>query len=504
MSDWFSGIGIKLVGDTSEAPPGFTEVAHWQCVQGHKFSMRRASLGRRVRCSASPCPDCEELIRDTERRTREYEQVVAKAKESGLTVTDGLATYQDQKSKLRVRCSRCDSCLQPPVAADKLKQGQGCRQLGLIRRSATRRKSFADVQQIVASHPDGLTLLSGPDDYQNNRSPLSFRCIEGHEFPAPLDRIQRKSRPVGCPYCSTSLGQTVASAVATTLLAVTPRIESSPPFLIEDWDPSRKPLRFDAFFEGVAVGDERYCVALEYQGRQHRNPTHYYHQNAVRGPTEAFKLLRQGDAHKVAACSRQPNTALVLVHEPEEKMSLDLVFQDVVSAIEDSLPALTMDPGYQARLAELRTSRLDEVVKEFRIHTASFTRLCSVLNQKEIDVVTWDPLAKTAECQCRRDGNRWIAKIGNLLGGVNVDRKGTGCPVCKGRLTGKRKRLKEDEVIRRAADLDWLPLWTPGSYTGRKQILRWKCASLACDQTREMDLDHVLRGQCRCHRRDTL
>jgi hypothetical protein len=438
-----------------------------------------------------------------ERKRHHYEAAVAKAAESGLEVIDGPEAYENQKSRLHISCGRCSTCSFPEITADKLTRGQGCQQLGIQRRAATRRKPAEELQKAVDSHPEGLTLLSDPAEYKNNRTELRFRCANQHEFSAPLTRIQQKSLRNGCPHCATSLGQMVATAFTAKLLGVMPLIEYCAPFLMTDWPSSRKPLRFDAFFAAVTVGDERIDIALEYQGNQHTDPGHYFHRSSVRGRESAVELLRQGDEHKVLACDRRPSTALVLVYEPNQIQPMQSVFDDVQLAVECAIPALSKDPEYQTRLAVLREGHLDDIVSEFRIATTLYARLSAILNAKNIDLISYDPMGRTADCQCRKDGHQWTAKVANLLGGVSVIRPGTGCPKCKGRKTGERKRLPETEVIVRAAAKGWVPMLAPGAYIGRKQKLRWKCANPACGRERDSDLDHLLRNGCCCQRYST-
>ena len=143
---------------------------------GHEFTLPFSSLLRRQRKGKTACPICHTQHHDTVRRRSEFAAVKAPAETLGLKITSTDADYINQKSKLTIRCERCETCTARPIAASKLKIGQACRKLGLEKQAQKQRLDFTAVQAAIAAHPDQLTLISGADEYINNRSPLQLRC----------------------------------------------------------------------------------------------------------------------------------------------------------------------------------------------------------------------------------------------------------------------------------------------------------------------------------------
>ena len=264
--------------DTETVP---TRPMQLRCLAaGHEFSLAFSSLLRRQREGKTACPICHTQHHDTVRRRSEFAAVKAAAETQGLEIISTDADYINQKSKLTIRCNRCETCTARPIAASKLKIGQACRKLGLERQAEKHRHDFRTVQDAIAAHPDQLTLISGADEYINNRSPLQLRCAAGHEFSSTLLNLTRKDRIRGCPKCGLPYGQALCSALLGHLFNATPSIEASPPALIAASPNPRYPLRFDAWFPDVIIAGIQTAVALEFHGSQHSDAEHYFHQRA--------------------------------------------------------------------------------------------------------------------------------------------------------------------------------------------------------------------------------
>lgn len=469
----------------------------WRCQEGHLFSISLHSLQRRVRQGVIPCPVCSQAEKDRSRQEQEFTDIVAAAGRTGLSVTSPVSAYLNQHSKLSVTCGSCDPCTAAPMSAAKIKGGQGCAIIGREKSAAARRLSFDAVQHVVADHPMGLTLLSGPDHYQNNLTPLLIGCLNGHNFEASVSDLQRRDRIRGCPDCAQNKGQAVATAILSALLGVEPLVEYSPAFLLRDWLTERGPLRLDAFFPEVKANGQTMSVAFEYQGAQHFDPEHHFHKKSCHGAGIAFRRLQEGDEHKVAACAAEPGVVLVVLADDGAE-TLTALCVEIADALEAVLPELYLDADYQERLKALADSdHLHLVLRDALISSSNIERLARQLDDREINLVSYDPVAGRASCKCRVCNHEWDARENNLLDGVSTDRTGTGCPRCNIVQRGRKKRLAEITVVERASKAGWIPLWLPGTYAGQTQKLDWACAKPGCTGQRHSDFDHLLRRTCR-------
>ena len=489
--------GLELL-DGFQSP---TQPVRWRDALGNAFRLSLNSLKRRLRQAIPASPVQARQAADAERQAAEYHAVVSIAARNGLTVTSPLQDYRQQTSLLTVTCGRCQPCTAQPMTAAKLKAGQVCHLLGREKQADARRLPFARVQATVRAHPEGLELLSVVGEYQNNVSPLRLRCVNGHDFTMTLSDLQRRRPCRGCPECGRTRGQATATAILEELLGVPAIKEYSPAFLLERWPADRDRLRLDAFFPGVTLAGRTIDVALEYQGRQHSDPAHHFHQRSRYGAKEAYARLQQGDRHKREACARRPDTALLTIDDREHRASLPQLRDDLIAALAAALPRLTGDVAYQERVARLsKNAELEQRLRERHLAGSDDARLRTELDWRGIDLLHYDPVSCRAQCRCRRHGTEWEAHANNLLDGVSVERKGTGCPDCKREAVGRHKRLKEATVIARAASRGWRPRWSPGTYLRQSQKLDWACLNPACNADRHTDFEHLMRSRCQCQR----
>jgi hypothetical protein len=285
------------------------------------------------------------------------------------------------------------------------------------------------------------------------------------------------------------------TAILAGLLGVSAEVEFTPDFLQADWPRERGPLRLDAYYRDVPVGADLWNIAAEYHGAQHFDPAHHYHQQSCHGEVVAYQRLLQGDRHKVAACAAQPNVVLLVLVDHEAGGSLQRLLTDVTAALEYAIPAIADDHDYRVRKRSLADPDvLDDYLRQSAVAHSTVTRLRVQMEDRGVELVTFDPIARRATCQCRC-GATWEARANNLLDGVSTDRRGTACPVCSPKARGRKRRLSEQSVIARARHFGWLPLWLSGSYSGQTQKLDWGCATPSCLGRLHSDFDHLQRGR---------
>ena len=456
---------------------------------GHEFTLPFSSLLRRQREGKTACPICHSKHQDTLRQRTEFAAVKAAAQTLGLEVTSTEADYINQKSKLTIRCDRCETCTARPIAASKLKAGQGCRKLGLAKQAQKHRLDVTAVQAAVAAHPDQLTLISRADEYVNNRSALRLRCAAGHEFSSTLLNLTRKDRIRGCPKCGLPYGQALCSALLGQLLNATPSIEASPPALVAASPNPRYPLRFDAWFPEVVIAGIPTAVALEFHGSQHSDAEHYFHQRAKGGVKAAAQRLADSEAIKRELCQREGIALVEIYQDKSEHYEPQAWLADIDRQLLAQFPTLALDHDYQARKSIEPVQMAAALVKGILLTNTRLIRLKHELASREIELLSPDVSGTRANCRCTRCEHTWDAQINNL-------QQGTGCPSCAQLKRANKRRLTEAEVIARAKTLGWKPRWQAGHYQNNRAKLDWACQH--CGHQIQRDFDHLIQRKRRC------
>jgi hypothetical protein len=483
---------IRLAG-TFLSP---TALTHWACSKGHSFQISLNSLKRRVASGVPACPECARIKLLEKRVLKEFGELQTAAAKNGLTISSLHSDYRNQHSLLSVTCERCTICTAKPMSAVKIKIGQACAVFGREKLSEIRRLSFETVQQAIANHPLGFTLLSESAEYKNNQSVLRLLCVNGHQVGMSYSDLQRRDRLRGCEQCAEHIGQSTSTAIVAALLAAQPIREYTPPFLLEGWRADRRSLRFDAFFQTDLLTGENCSVALEYHGPQHFDATHHFHKKSCHGAAVSFQRQMDGDQHKRTACANA-GVALIEIDGRNPKNMADLC-SAIIESLELALPKLAENMLYQERKKRLSDpASLDQILRDESIRSDRVETLRNQLNERQIDLMSVDTLAKVTQCKCRICEHQWTAKIYNLLDGVSTQRRGTGCPKCKNRQKGKQRRLTEPAVIARARKFGWIPRWPAGSYAGQTHKLKWGCATKGCLGQLEADFQHLSRRKCK-------
>ena len=453
------------------------------------------SLKRRVKGGVTPCPVCHAELLDTQRREHEFSEIQSAAERNGLQVTGTLTEYQNQRSPLAIGCERCATCTARPMRAGKIKAGQVCLVIAREKQAMARRLPFRDVQNTCLNHPLALTLLSTSTRYENNQSKLELRCANDHSFEMNFSDLQRRDRVRGCPQCAEPIGQALAIALLAKLLAVAPLRQYTPSFLNNGWPKDRGALRFDAFFPEVVIAGQPRAIAFEYHGPQHFDETHYFHQISCHGAAESFRRLREGDQHKISSCTA--HGVICVVVAAQEKTSVSQLFERLSSALRLILPAFVADASYLDRETTLTDATHRALaVRASAVASSDVERLRAQLDERAIDLIAHDSLARRATCRCRTCAHQWSAGMKNLLEGVSTRRRGTGCPGCKAAAHANRSRLSEAIVKARALSGGWLPLWDDGTYVRQTQTLAWRCAAPGCSGRIVTAFSHLQRRRC--------
>lgn len=178
----------------------------------------------------------------------------------------------------------------------------------------------------------GHVLLS--TRYEDNVSPLTFRCRLGHEWTTTWNQYgeEEKTGVILCKVCSGSRGEQVVRAI---LEALFPGRRF--PSRRERWLRNPKtqvPLQLDCYCSELKL-------AVEHQGQQHVRPVARFHVDEVR-----LADIRFRDAVKRELC-RQHGVTLVEFHEHESRGTLDEVRARLAKALRDA--GHPPDAGWETR-----------------------------------------------------------------------------------------------------------------------------------------------------------
>jgi hypothetical protein len=107
--------------------------------------------------------------------------------------------YVNSKTKLTFKCREGHTWSALP---QNIKKGHWCKKCSVQSTSIKLRLSI-DVFRNIAKQRQGECLSN---EYVNNRTHLSFRCSEGHEFKSRPDHVKSGS---WCPVCQVSVSENI-------------------------------------------------------------------------------------------------------------------------------------------------------------------------------------------------------------------------------------------------------------------------------------------------------
>lgn len=159
----------------------------WQCHEGHRWSTSPASV-----IAGSWCPQCAQ----TARLTLALMQRIARHREGRCLSS----TYRNNTTPLEWQCRKGHRWRATPAKVKGSRQGTGTWCPVCARHNSRGLPRFEPLQlqdvQTLARDRGGECLAK---DYINNRTPLLFRCAEGHKW---LLRVKDLKRGNWCPHCA--------------------------------------------------------------------------------------------------------------------------------------------------------------------------------------------------------------------------------------------------------------------------------------------------------------
>ena len=155
------------------------------------------------------CPDCGSRKR-SEKRKLSRSTVAQRLQAFGCELMD--APYNGTRKPLFIRYSCGHTGFMPLNTLNGENFSALCSDCRLKKQAAEQRKPFDTLSQQVQAL--GLTLVSGPEDYENARSKLTFRCACGAEFVTSADSLLQGCKSPRCERCSRRESQGEAAVAA--------------------------------------------------------------------------------------------------------------------------------------------------------------------------------------------------------------------------------------------------------------------------------------------------
>jgi len=351
-------------------------------------------------------------------------------------------TYENQRSKLTYMhddpdCRGVGKVFQG--AAAKLTRGRlAC---GCNRQAAAARRALDVSAAAELARQRGGKLLSA--SYENNATPLQWKCAQGHEFSMSQSDA---SRGRWCPHCAGSRANALCKVILERLLSVQFMPEHTPAFLAKASEEAGLAgvLRFDGWSEA-----ER--IAFEHQGPQHYEPVVRNNTADGRPNVEAAHrkhvLGTKYDAIKVWACAGR--ATLIVIPDISLRgygyARSKKVVATIVSAVRAALPAARLDGAFEAAVEDLQAldrAGWQQLIEPMFAGSRRIQRLRRLAASKGGRVVSiTDDNNAVFECD---QGHRWEAQVNNVLGGTWCPIEGIGLRAQSRRLTipALRARLK--------------------------------------------------------------
>jgi hypothetical protein len=367
-------------------------------------------------------------------------------------------TYENQRSTLQYvhdepTCQNAGVVFQG-TAAKVARSQLGC---GCNRRAAGAARALdLAVAHALAESRDGKLLST---TYQNNRTPLRWKCAHGHQFTMSWDDTKSGR---WCPQCWDSKANVLCAVILQKLLGVDFEREQTPDFLAGACRQYgiRPRLRLDGWCESERIG-------FEHQGPQHSRPLTLGRSAGARIDTgtaqRKFDTLQRYDAIKVAAARGVAELILIEDISPNGYgyTSMPFIVSTVVAAVRKVLPQHRLGATFEAsaaRLAALDEPGWQQLIKPIFTGSPTFRRVRDLASTKGGKVITFtDERHVKLEC-C--DGHRWTAQINNVLGG-------TWCPVHGRQARATKRRMVVGPIRTRLRELGLRLDWTDAEFASR-------------------------------------
>jgi hypothetical protein len=241
----------------------------YRCPEGHLGKIRNSAFSR-----GQGCRKCG-YIKNRNRIRKNFEEVKQSFTDRGYELLS--TEYKNATTHLEYKCPKGHL---GKITINHFLNGKGCRKCYDIKVGDRCRKPFIQVKQAFID--SGYELIS--TEYKDNRTPLYYKCPEGHLGKIRLDGFLRGK---GCANCSKSRSEKLTREIFERIMSVEfPTVR--PDFLKNP--KTGYNLELDGYNENLKL-------AFEYNGIQHYKFEKYFHDTE-----DAFKIQREHDEFKYKKC----------------------------------------------------------------------------------------------------------------------------------------------------------------------------------------------------------
>ena len=370
----------------------------WKCKDGHTWLATSDSIKR-----GNGCPECAGNKKLT------IEQIKSDAISRGFECLS--TAYINSQTRLEYKCSLGHTWRMTP---NDIRQGYGCPKCG-----GTQKLTIEEVKKDALSK--GFECLE--IEYKNNRTPMSFKCPDGHVFNALQNSMHQGA---GCPKCNSHHSQERTRYMFETLTG-------------QEFVKNRKVLT------GLEL--DGYCkelnVAFEYQGEQHYEHKDFFH----RGDT-TFEKQKERDAEKRVRCDEK---SITLIEIPYTKSGDNTILSRFIyeELIARNIPTVKKPKEIKFEDFKIGKSKLAELRKIIKEKGGKLISDIYVDNDSPVKI----------EC---KHSHKWEATPHSIKGG-------SWCPICH-----SKKRKYTIDYMHELAKLKGIKCLSE-KYTGSTQLLEWQC-----------------------------
>jgi hypothetical protein len=400
------------------------------------------------------------------------------------------SSYVNKRTPIKIKCSENHEWETNPSS---VLAGSWCRKCWNKNYAGKHLKLSDGLDQArkIASSRGGECLS---DNYVSAATPMTWRCLNGHQWQAALADIKKKT---WCPECNLGVRERLCRHYFESVTGYGfPKIR--PKWLTNS---RGNRMELDGYCESLKI-------AFEHQGLQHYNEVPYFNRSL-----DAFARRIENDRQKMELC-KQNNIHLILVPFYIER---DTLAAWIYKQLSEVLPLLTLKPIHQdeacvylpsVELKELQTIALERggecLSKQYLGTTKKHRFRCAKGHEWEatasnVKVRTWCP-----DCKPERIGNsnrkhsiesmafialerggkflsksfqsvnhryQWQCRQGHIWLAAPTDiMKGTWCPECS---RARRKgSIEEMQLIASSRNGKCLS----NVYVSSQTKLRWQCA----------------------------
>ena len=246
---------------------GLRGIYMWECEDGHQWT----TCGGNIVTNKTWCAQCQKLT---------LEDCIVEAEKRGGKCLE--TEYINKRELIEWECANSHRF--------KLR-------LGAVRNNNRwckkcfddKRRHTISVAQELATKRRGELLST---EYVNLETPMRWKCEKGHVWETTLHKV--KHQHTWCPNCLY-------------------KSESACREILEELLYFPLPKQRPAFLEGLELDgySERFCIAFEYNGKQHYNYTPHFHRN---GPQDlANQKIR--DCRKIRMCKEKGISLIIIPSE---------------------------------------------------------------------------------------------------------------------------------------------------------------------------------------------